>query len=275
LTWAVAAATITGMTVSDGATTRLGHPQGDDSDSADPEAAYPEIVDSEAFSELSAALDGGCLGAGCKLTTARARFIVDAISHGGPKTAACAACGISRFALEHWLERGKAGEHPYNIFAECVYAAEGMAELTAARAVHGGSRSWAGPAAWLERRRRDRWARDDAITQGATPPPVQIVFLPAGAAGAQTPQLPHVPQTTNSYVACPQPVDCVSSQAQPGNGSQGTPGGSHVPIPADGRGGMRTPTRTDNGEGLGDSLEPEGAPESEKISGHPPLEGEL
>lgn len=206
----------------------------DDQVEVDPGTTYPEIVDSEACTALFDALDGGILDKRSMLTTARVRFIIDAIQHGGPAAAACAACGIAWDTFDGWRNRGKTGEFPFNAFAEVVYAAEGMAELAAARSVHGGDRSWAGPAAWLERRRRERWSPPDQIHQGAISPPVSIVFIQAGDS------VPKVEQAATPM------LEAIPS----------TPGGSPVGSGPDGDGGIGSPTRPVIQQPLEQPLEP-------------------
>jgi transposase len=68
------------------------------------------------------------MAAKSKLTAKLQQEIVDAIRVGSTREAACANAGINSRTLRIWMQRAKAGEQPYQRFAEAVELADGESQ---------------------------------------------------------------------------------------------------------------------------------------------------
>ncbi len=126
--------------------------------------------------------------------------IIDAIRRGGTRHDAALAAGISICTMFRWLQKGRAGQEPYDKFSDRVKAAEAEYRLECVQviteAAHGGS--WQAAAWYLERRnykvwgRKDTWRAPDLPDQikGMTREQIREVYLQKmGAVLDSDPQL--------------------------------------------------------------------------------------
>jgi hypothetical protein len=69
--------------------------------------------------------------------------------------------GITRQTFYGWCKRGKAGEPPFAEFFHTCEKAIAEAEASAVRSIRAaGRKNWQALCWWLERRHRQRWARN-------------------------------------------------------------------------------------------------------------------
>lgn len=101
------------------------------------------------------------MGRPTKLTPEVQETIVEAVEAGNYFETAAALAGISKQTLYNWIDRGEAGEEPFDLFFDAIKSAEASAEKTALERVQGAQQGWQAHMTFLERRHPQRWGRRD------------------------------------------------------------------------------------------------------------------
>jgi hypothetical protein len=95
------------------------------------------------------------------LTPSVARAIVESLRAGVYVQTAATIAGVSKQSFYEWCKRGKAGEQPYADFLDACEKAIAHSESNAVKSIRAaGKKNWQALCWWLERRHRQRWARN-------------------------------------------------------------------------------------------------------------------
>lgn len=116
------------------------------------------------------------MGRPTELNTKTRKAITTALRKGLTRAAASEIAGITDRTFRSWMDRGRAGEHPFEDFAQAVEKAEAQVEeeMTQVLLDAGKKGEWRAAAFWLERRRKDYRPQSRNEITGADGGPVEI-----------------------------------------------------------------------------------------------------
>ena len=120
-------------------------------------------------------MSGRRAGRPSKLTAELTESICNDLRLGLFADEACTRNGITKVTYYEWLREAAAGRTDHMVFAAAVAKASADGEAAALRVIRQGTLNWQASAWFLERRFRDRWARDVDRSDGA-PKPSEVVF---------------------------------------------------------------------------------------------------
>jgi hypothetical protein len=94
--------------------------------------------------------------------TPQQQQIVDRVEAGNFRETACASAGVSTSTLRSWLRKGAKGKQPFKSFSEALDRAEADSEAAVAeKLAEMALKDPKTAVAFLERRWRERWGRQD------------------------------------------------------------------------------------------------------------------
>jgi transposase-like protein len=95
--------------------------------------------------------------------TPQQQQIVDRVEAGNFRETACASAGVSTSTLRAWLRKGAKGKQPFKSFSEALDMAEANSEVAVAeKLAEMAENNLQAAVAFLERRFRERWGKQDA-----------------------------------------------------------------------------------------------------------------
>lgn len=128
-----------------------------------------------------------------KYTKALHKRLVDGIRNGVAITVLCSANRISRRTFYNWIEKGNKGEEPFASLLRDIEQADAELETELVGHLVGAARDgkWQAAATYLERRKSERWGRNNKVTveQLENPEVVEAEALPTDELIAKYKQL--------------------------------------------------------------------------------------
>ena len=112
---------------------------------------------------------GKRIGRKPKLTPQVQEKICSAIRAGNYAVVAAAYGGICKTTFYKWLDLGEKGREPYVAFADAIKKADADDETRSVAIIADAARTQWQAAAWhLERKHKERWARQERVEQSGT-----------------------------------------------------------------------------------------------------------